>query len=171
MLHIHPQKTPGRSVDLKTEDPHTVAGLLKQLLRELRVSAIPADFKTLFCRAAGNQPSDATKLLDIEQDDPLVVQFLKGLIHSLPRRNYQLLRKLFSLLEEITKHSDKNLMTASNLATIIGPTLTPSQGISLGYRVDQLGVEMMTQASAVNSVTYLMIENNYQIFGDEQVFI
>ena len=44
----------GKFVDLEAQDPHTVAGLLKQILRELHISVIPEEFKSLFCRVEGN---------------------------------------------------------------------------------------------------------------------
>ena len=48
---------------------------------------------------------------------------LKELFKILPQTNYHLLKKLFALLHRISLKSDVNMMSASNLAIVIGPNL------------------------------------------------
>lgn len=49
--------------------------------------------------------------------------FLKKILQSLPRHNYNLLYKLILFLQEISKESELNKMTAANLAIVFMPNL------------------------------------------------
>ncbi|XP_064074493.1 rho GTPase-activating protein Graf isoform X3 [Vanessa tameamea] len=51
------------------------------------------------------------------------VSALHALVHALPQPNYEMLRLVLAHLTKVVARSDRNLMTASNLAVCFGPTL------------------------------------------------
>eukprot|EP01096_Ripella_sp_DP13-Kostka_P016561 TRINITY_DN811_c0_g1_i1.p1 TRINITY_DN811_c0_g1~~TRINITY_DN811_c0_g1_i1.p1 ORF type:complete len:699 (+),score=279.74 TRINITY_DN811_c0_g1_i1:174-2099(+) len=134
----------GEDVELTTaiQDPHAVSGLLKLFLRELPNPVIPFDLYDLILQSHQASASN----------DEVWRHVMKGLLSSLPKANYALLEYLFSMMQEVSKYSDKNLMTTSNLAIVFAPNL-----LRLGDESDLLSV--MRDTPIVNSAIKKIIEN------------
>lgn len=50
---------------------------------------------------------------------------------SLPRIHYQTLKKLLDHLDELSRHSDKNMATVENVCMIFGPTIFSVKEVGL----------------------------------------
>ncbi|XP_033739440.1 rho GTPase-activating protein 44-like isoform X2 [Pecten maximus] len=96
-------------------DPHSVAGVLKQYLREMAEPLLTYQLYQEFLQAA-----------QLPQDQRL--QALWTSIHNLPEHNYNNFRYLIKFLALLASKSDVNKMTASNIAIVIGPNLLWSEG-------------------------------------------
>ncbi|XP_069124721.1 rho GTPase-activating protein 44-like isoform X2 [Argopecten irradians] len=96
-------------------DPHSVAGVLKQYLREMAEPLLTYQLYQEFLNAA-----------QLPQDQRL--QALWTSIHNLPEHNYNNFRYLIKFLALLASKSDVNKMTASNIAIVIGPNLLWSEG-------------------------------------------
>jgi hypothetical protein len=93
------------------QEPHSVAGLFKQFLRELPEPLIPFDLYTHFITVATLNRTDYYPELIVK------------LISLLPNTNRYLLGKLCKFLYEVQYHKATTLMSCENLATCIGPNL------------------------------------------------
>ncbi|XP_050390055.2 rho GTPase-activating protein 44 isoform X5 [Patella vulgata] len=96
-------------------DPHTVAGALKQYLRELPEPLLTYQLYSDFMEAA-SLPKDKLH------------PALKKVVDTLPRINYNNFRYLIKFLDKLAKNSDKNKMSAGNIAIVIAPNLLWSPG-------------------------------------------
>ncbi|XP_029633383.1 rho GTPase-activating protein 44 isoform X5 [Octopus sinensis] len=99
-------------------DLHTVAGALKQYLREL-----PEPLLTFHLYA------EFVQSVQLPQDQRLAA--LTATVNKLPKENYDNFRYLVKFLAKLAKCSDTNKMTASNIAIVIGPNLLWSSDESL----------------------------------------
>ncbi|XP_005096119.2 rho GTPase-activating protein 17 [Aplysia californica] len=95
-------------------DPHTVAGALKQYLRELPEPLLTYALYDEFMQAVG-----------LPQDQRL--QTLWVVINKLPKANYNNFRYLIKFLAKLAEKSDINKMKPSNIAIVIGPNLLWSE--------------------------------------------
>lgn len=100
------------AVDMEefSSDPHTVAGALKQYLRELPEPLLTYALYDEFMQAAS-----------LPQDQRL--QTLWTVINKLPKANYNNFRYLIKFLAKLAEKSDVNKMKPSNIAIVIGPNL------------------------------------------------
>lgn len=108
-------------------DVNNAAALLKQFLRELPDPLLTTDAYRAFLDAAAITD-------DVQRRDAL-----HATINGLPDPNYATLRSLTLHLDKVMRHSDRNRMTANNLAVIFSPTLMgphngPVQEPALQYR-------------------------------------
>jgi len=105
----------GKSLDWKKENytTHDVASVFRRYLTQMPEPVIPYDMYHHFRDALTKQP--------FNHDE--VVTTYKKLITSMPRANQYLLLYVLDLLSVFARKSDKNLMTASNLAVIFRPGL------------------------------------------------
>ncbi|XP_030637733.1 rho GTPase-activating protein 42 [Chanos chanos] len=95
-------------------------------------------------------------ILAVKSDDQNYrVCAVHALVHRLPERNRQMLHLLVRHLHMVSLHSQKNLMTVSNLAVIFGPTLMRSQ---------EETVAAMMNIKFQNIVVEILIENYEKIF-------
>ncbi|KAK3555268.1 hypothetical protein QTP86_014871 [Hemibagrus guttatus] len=78
-----------------------------------------------------------------------------SLVHKLPEKNREMLDILIKHLLVVSTHSQKNLMTVSNLGVIFGPTLMRSQ---------EETVAAMMNIKFQNIVVEILIENYEKIF-------
>ncbi|XP_016398009.1 rho GTPase-activating protein 42 isoform X2 [Sinocyclocheilus rhinocerous] len=78
-----------------------------------------------------------------------------ALVHKLPDKNKDMLDILIKHLHVVSTHSQKNLMTVSNLGVIFGPTLMRSQ---------EETVAAMMNIKFQNIVVEILIENYDKIF-------
>ncbi|CAE1314340.1 ARHGAP44 [Acanthosepion pharaonis] len=98
-------------------DLHTVAGALKQYLRELPEPLLTFELYKEFMQS-----------MQLPQEQRLAA--LAASINKLPKVNYDNFRYLVKFLAKLASHSDVNKMTASNIAIVIGPNLLWSPGDS-----------------------------------------
>ncbi|XP_034312676.2 rho GTPase-activating protein 17 isoform X6 [Magallana gigas] len=97
------------------QDLHTVAGALKQYLRELPEPLLTTQLYPDIIQAA-----------KLPQDQRL--QQLWSAVRKLPEQNYNNFRYLIKFLSKLAEKSDENKMTPSNIAIVIGPNLLWSEG-------------------------------------------
>lgn len=81
-----------------------------------------------------------------------------ALVHKLPDKNKEMLDILIKHLHVVSTHSQKNLMTVSNLGVIFGPTLMRSQ---------EETVAAMMNIKFQNIVVEILIENYDKIFHQD----
>uniref|UniRef100_A0A7N8Y471 Rho GTPase activating protein 42a n=1 Tax=Mastacembelus armatus TaxID=205130 RepID=A0A7N8Y471_9TELE len=90
-----------------------------------------------------------------EYDDQTYrVRAIHALVHKLPEKNRAMLDLLTNHLHRVSSHSDKNLMTVSNLGMIFGPTLMRSQ---------EETVAAMMNIKFQNIVVEIIIENHGKV--------
>lgn len=98
-------------------DPHAIAGLLKQFLRELTDSVLTRELHFDFLRV--NELADRKER----------VNELSHLVSLLPLANYSLLRTLCNHLIKVIEQSDINKMTMRNVGIVFSPTLGIPGGV------------------------------------------
>ncbi|KIJ51441.1 hypothetical protein M422DRAFT_26857 [Sphaerobolus stellatus SS14] len=103
----------GKNIDLKEGlyTPHDVASVFRRYLTSMPEPVIPHDLYHDFRQALAKVP--------FNQDE--CIQSFKRLIRSMPRASQYLLLYVLDLLSVFARKSDKNLMTAANLAVIFRP--------------------------------------------------
>lgn len=116
----------GVVVDLSTvQDPHVIAGVLKQFLRELPEPLLPEGLYSSFI---------TTQNTLSEMDDfEAWRQTVAGLLSSLPPAHYETLRVLCDLIRETSRRSSVNKMTFANLSICFAPNIlrSPEKDIRL----------------------------------------
>ncbi|THV07248.1 Rho GTPase activation protein [Dendrothele bispora CBS 962.96] len=105
----------GKSLDWKqsTYTAHDVASVFRRYLTQMPEPVIPYDMYHDFRDALAKEP--------FNQEE--VITTYKRLIRQMPRPNQYLLLYVLDLLSVFARKSDKNLMTATNLAVIFRPGL------------------------------------------------
>ncbi|KAJ7762000.1 Rho GTPase activation protein [Mycena maculata] len=105
----------GKSLDWKQESytTHDVASVFRRYLTQMPEPVIPHDMYHAVRDVLAKQP--------FNQDE--VIATYKRLIRAMPRANQYLLLYVLDLLSVFARKSDKNLMTATNLAVIFRPGL------------------------------------------------
>ncbi|XP_074619725.1 rho GTPase-activating protein 26-like isoform X2 [Acropora palmata] len=97
----------------------TITSALKQYLRNMPEPLFTYDYHEQFL--------DAVKKETFEKR----VDALTSLVASLPEDNRSLIRTVMKHLTRVAAHSNKNLMAASNLGVVFGPTLMKSREESM----------------------------------------
>ncbi|KAJ3739266.1 Rho GTPase activation protein [Lentinula detonsa] len=105
----------GKSLDWKQSPytAHDVASVFRRYLTKMPEPVIPYDMYHGFRDALAKEP--------FNQEEVIVTY--KRLIQQMPRANQYLLLYVLDLLSVFARKSDKNLMTATNLAVIFRPGL------------------------------------------------
>ncbi|KAI0172519.1 RhoGAP-domain-containing protein [Hypoxylon sp. FL1284] len=125
-------------------DVNSVAGLLKQFLRDLPDPLLTSEHYAGFIEAA-------------KSDDDIVRRdSLHAIINGLPDPNYATLRALTLHLHRVIEHSAVNRMNSQNLAIVFGPTL---MGTAPGSNIQDAG----WQVRVVDTI----LQNTYQIFDED----
>ena len=128
-------------------DPHLVAAVLKTYFRELP--------EPILTYALYSKLVDTNNISDANER----VNAVATLLDSLQDPNYQSLRLLFWLLNCIIIYSDKNMMTAGNLATCWAPNLMAPETIDAHF-----------DAFEPRAVIEFMIQRYNDIFpSDEEI--
>lgn len=128
-------------------DPHLIAAVLKTYFRELPEPILTYN---LYAKLV-----DTNNITDITER----VAAVTGLLDTLSDPSYQTLRLLFWLLNCIIVYSDKNMMTAGNLATCWAPNLMAPETIDAHF-----------DAFEPRAVIEFMIQHYNDIFpSDEEV--
>ncbi|KAJ9286303.1 hypothetical protein DTO021C3_6196 [Paecilomyces variotii] len=125
-------------------DVNSVAGLLKQFLRELPEPLFTTAYYSDFINAARIDD-------DIQRRDSL-----HAIINNLPDPHYATLRALILHLNKVQEHYATNRMNAGNLAICFGPTLL---GANSGGNIADAG----WQARVIETI----LLNTFQIFDDD----
>ncbi|CAJ2504354.1 Uu.00g117480.m01.CDS01 [Anthostomella pinea] len=125
-------------------DVNSVAGLLKQFLRDLPEPLLTSEHYSAFIEAA-------------KHDDDIVRRdSLHAIINGLPDPNYATLRALALHLHRVTENSAVNRMNSQNIAIVFGPTL---MGTAPGSNLADAG----WQVRVVDTI----LQNTYQIFDED----
>lgn len=130
-------------------DPVAVAGVLKQWLRELPSSVMPMPWQ---------ERIKLTHSVEEQRNDGF--SSLKARIRRLPPINQVTLRTIVQHLALIASHSDRNLMTASNLSIIFGPVLLSEGDAS----AEGGGQTSLAAAMEEDSVAELLITYSKELF-------
>lgn len=125
-------------------DVNSVAGLLKQFLRDLPDPLLTSEHYAGFIEAAKSD------------DDTVRRDSLHAIINALPDPNYATLRALTLHLHRVIEHSAVNRMNSQNLAIVFGPTL---MGTAPGSNIQDAG----WQVRVVDTI----LQNTYQIFDED----
>ncbi|KAF9506886.1 hypothetical protein BS47DRAFT_369718 [Hydnum rufescens UP504] len=114
----------GKNLDWKKENytTHDIASVFRRYLTQMPEPVIPHNLYHHFRNAYAQKP--------FVQEG--VINTFKILIRSMPRANQYLLLYVLDLLSVFSRKSDKNLMTAANLAVIFRPGIIshPDQELS-----------------------------------------
>merc|ERR1712137_367721 len=94
-------------------DNHVVASLVKQYLRDMPLPLIPYEHYNNFIAAAANTPEDTAGL----------ISGLQQCLAALPFICRVILKYLMVFLCRVSKKSDINFMTPSNIAIVFAPNI------------------------------------------------
>jgi len=61
--------------------------------------------------------------------ESLWIEKTNSVVRNFPPANVRTMKTLFPFLHQVSKYSSENLMTASNLGTVLGPSIVRSEGI------------------------------------------
>lgn len=136
------EETPDMS-DPKLWESKTLASAIKQYFRDLSKPLMTYQLYNNFLEAVKKE-DESTRLNEIY----LVLQ-------KLPRANREILKVLIRHLNKVSLKSDKNLMTASNLGVVFGPTL---------LRPREETVASIMDIKFCNEVIEILIENCERFF-------
>ncbi|CDO72483.1 hypothetical protein BN946_scf184980.g24 [Trametes cinnabarina] len=125
----------GKNLDWKKENytTHDVASVFRRYLTQMPEPVIPHDMYHLFRDALAKKP--------FNQDE--VIATYKRLIRAMPRANQYLLLYVLDLLSVFARKSDKNLMTAKNLAVIFRPALIAHPSHEMSPQEHQLSQDVL----------------------------
>nr|XP_055036424.1 rho GTPase-activating protein 42 isoform X1 [Misgurnus anguillicaudatus] len=144
MTSVFAAKAPtDMDLDPDTWDNKTITSGLKNYLRCLAEPLMTYRYHKDFIMAVKSD------------DQNYRVCAVHALVHKLPDKNKEMLDILIKHLHVVSTHSQKNLMTVSNLGVIFGPTLMRSQ---------EETVAAMMNIKFQNIVMEILIENYDKIF-------
>ncbi|RPD74969.1 Rho GTPase activation protein [Lentinus tigrinus ALCF2SS1-7] len=125
----------GKNLDWKKEQftTHDVASVFRRYLTQMPEPVIPHDMYHLFRDALAKKPYN---------EDEVIATY-KRLIRSMPRANQYLLLYVLDLLSVFARKSDKNLMTAKNLAVIFRPALIAHPSHEMSPQEHQLSQDVL----------------------------
>ncbi|XP_072045221.1 rho GTPase-activating protein 8-like isoform X2 [Amphiura filiformis] len=103
----------GEKVDFaELLDVHIPALILKTFFRELPEPILTVELY-----------DEMLRIHDMQDNDAMVIACKKIICEKLPEDNYIVLNHLMELLYLVMEHSERNKMTAPNLAVVFGPNL------------------------------------------------
>mmetsp|Transcript_52397 Transcript_52397/g.131695 ORF Transcript_52397/g.131695 Transcript_52397/m.131695 type:complete len:797 (+) Transcript_52397:19-2409(+) len=140
----------GSDTEFDGQDPHLVAGLLKQYLRELPEPLVPF---TLF--------APLVELFERKEADRVVLDNLRRLFSMVSPPCQATLKRLLAFIKDVSLRSDQNKMSLPNLATCFGPTL---------LRPKEDSYASLQQTPLVLKIMEFLITNSHLIFCEEPVF-
>lgn len=83
---------------------------------------------------------------------------MQNLLKTVPEVNMKVMKLLFDLVSKIVAASDVNLMTAKNMAIVLGPNLLKNPAANNPFAVIQ-------DMALVNSIVCKIIDNIDALFG------
>eukprot|EP00002_Diphylleia_rotans_P031838 TRINITY_DN6634_c0_g2_i1.p1 TRINITY_DN6634_c0_g2~~TRINITY_DN6634_c0_g2_i1.p1 ORF type:complete len:1202 (+),score=257.36 TRINITY_DN6634_c0_g2_i1:61-3666(+) len=137
----------------KLNDPHAAAGLLKQYLRELKEPLVPQ-----MCHSAFISSAEA---FERDSQDINFVSTICAYASSWSKIRKAVFCAVFQMLLKLSLQASATKMDASNLATVLGPSLfCPSSSFSGSDGGDKLELAMeASKAMAANMKVYCMISS------------
>ncbi|KAI5303103.1 hypothetical protein KEM56_000030, partial [Ascosphaera pollenicola] len=134
------------SKDLNISDPeidiHSVTSVLKQYFRKLPNPLITYDVYDLLLETADIEPA------------PARIEAMQRALFMLPRVHRDVLERLVFHLKKIIEHESENLMTSSNVAVVLAPTI---------MRPESLNREMVDYQRKNEALKFL-VDYGYDIF-------
>ncbi|ODV66693.1 hypothetical protein HYPBUDRAFT_7079 [Hyphopichia burtonii NRRL Y-1933] len=134
----------------KAYDVHTLTSCVKSYFRELPDALLTDKVIDAFFSSKEDTKSSQ------EDNELKLVENYRDILKNLPTINYFTLKHLLRHLQKISQYSNENKMTASNLATVIGPALTEAS--SLESLVNNFGF--------MNSILEKLIVHYEYVFED-----
>ena len=110
-LTILPKRT-------KEEAVHIAAAALKYFIREIPLGLWHTEWFQTVVDYAENHSN-----IPVNEKDDALFRLVKRQTIEMPYPTYVITKILFQLLKNVSKYSDENLMTCSNLLLIWGPNL------------------------------------------------
>ena len=147
----------------KIEDPHIVASVMKQYLRQLPVPLLTYALSDDLCAALGISLVYLLLFLFkqiigfVEKENP--ESAVRELIEKLPRANQHLLQGLFILVDQIVANSKYNMMGTENMSTVLGPSLLWQE--NQGRHAADFSLDLLTRA---NTLTDFMVHHHAALF-------
>eukprot|EP00029_Vermamoeba_vermiformis_P008412 TRINITY_DN3934_c0_g1_i1.p1 TRINITY_DN3934_c0_g1~~TRINITY_DN3934_c0_g1_i1.p1 ORF type:complete len:1080 (-),score=157.73 TRINITY_DN3934_c0_g1_i1:82-3132(-) len=136
----------GEEVDLSScRDPHTVASLLKQYLRELPEPILTFDMYDSYIAAVRDNPA--------EHRLPILLQ----LTSNLPEQYFTILKYLLSFLHRVNLMASINKMSLANLATCFGQNLLRPRDTSNPATIVEDSIH-------INQATQMLIEHEAKLY-------
>jgi hypothetical protein len=132
------------------QEPHSVAGVLKQYFRELPEPLVPYEQYAQFITVSTLNRSEHSPTL------------IKNCISMLPPTNRYIMGKILNFSHEVQSHKSRNLMSSDNLATCIGPNFirTPDGDLC----------KMIIDTPAIMSLFSLLIQEAPTYFSDAESY-
>jgi len=127
-----------------TSDPHVVAGVLKQYLRDLPDSLLTIELYEPFISAIGIA------------DYNIRMECVRRVLVHLPKINHEILSLLLRLLKKIANNSHITKMTTENLAICFAPTLIRSK--------DESFDTFIKDSERTNKLVSLLISDYEELF-------
>jgi hypothetical protein len=121
-----------RKENIKLEDGHDVAGVLKLYLKMLASPLIPFSHYNHFLEL------EETKVKS-EEESRRKVEHYSILCSSIPAENRALLQYLLQFLWEVAENTEKNKMDCGNLAIVFAPSLLQPKDLSPQMQMAGLG--------------------------------
>lgn len=134
-------------------DVHALTSCVKLYFRELPDAVLTDEVIELFYPMR----QDNAKSQNKAEDDIFDSESYHRVLAKLPKPNYDTLKNLIRHLNKVVQQNEHNRMTASNLATVIGPALTEAS--NLDSLINNFGV--------MNYILEQLIDN-YDIIFEEQ---
>merc|ERR1719347_1131076 len=132
----------GESVDWTQISVFVIAALLKDLLRSLPDCLLQCDNYSAWVEASSSENRQA--------------DMLKSHVERLPPANNHLLKHLLYILWRVAANSQENMMTASNLAICVGPSILWTQDTN--YMMDS------SYSKEVSHLIQILIEDFTNVY-------
>lgn len=140
-------------VDMKDYDPHTVAGALKQYLRELPEPLMTFTLYEKWIETANHA----------DKDERLKAMF--EVLAELPNANYINLRYLIKFLAKLAAQQDVNKMSTQNIAIVIAPNLMWSKDGDQGMNMGSANMHSILVDSLISHSEYFFPEEEEFFLG------
>eukprot|EP00007_Cunea_sp_BSH-02190019_P009112 CAMPEP_0174244328 /NCGR_PEP_ID=MMETSP0417-20130205/34944_1 /TAXON_ID=242541 /ORGANISM="Mayorella sp, Strain BSH-02190019" /LENGTH=699 /DNA_ID=CAMNT_0015324001 /DNA_START=33 /DNA_END=2129 /DNA_ORIENTATION=+ len=154
ILELRKKIDAGETIDPEAVgDPFSLGAVFKLWLRQLPEPLMTVRFYDRFL-SAESIPEKSLRLA-----------YYRSLVASLPEHNRNLLRYTVEFLRDVSQHADENKMTATNLATVVGPNILVSKE---DEKIDN-NMDFITTMTRVTSVIQQFIEEYDELFVDDAI--
>lgn len=137
---------------LKAVDVHSLTSCVKLYFRELPDAVLTDEvIESLYKLGQERPPKEAG-------DEKFDRAAYREVVNKLPFNHYETFKALLRHLNKVYNASEENRMTASNLATVIGPALTEASGLE----------SLVTNFGMINYALERLIERYQEVFEDTE---